>query len=58
MRDTFRAYTVDSVLLNLTLVARDTLVNGLKLYLYRLPSTIDSTRHVRGHRSAARPTPT
>ena len=43
VRDTLRGYTVDSVLLNLTLVARDTLVGGLKLYLYRLPSSVDST---------------
>jgi len=43
VRDTLRAYTVDSVLVNLTLVARDTLVDGLKVYLYRLPSTVDST---------------
>lgn len=43
VRDTLRAYTVDSVLLGLTLVARDTLVNGLTVYLYRLPSTVDST---------------
>jgi len=43
VRDTLRAYTVDSVLLSLTLVARDTLVNGLTVYLYRLPSTVDST---------------
>jgi hypothetical protein len=46
LRDTLRAYTVDSVLLSMTLVARDTLVNGLKIYLYRLPQpeTVDSTR--------------
>lgn len=43
VRDTLRAYAVDSVLLNVTLVARDTLVDGLKVYLYRLPSTVDST---------------
>jgi hypothetical protein len=43
VRDTLRAYTVDSVLVNLTVVARDTLVDGLKVYLYRLPSTVDST---------------
>ncbi len=36
--DTARGYTVDSVLLALTVVARDTLVNGLKIYLYRLPA--------------------
>ena len=44
VRDTLRSYTVDSVLLGLTLVARDTLVNGLKVYLYRLPAAVDSTR--------------
>jgi hypothetical protein len=46
VRDTLRAYAVDSVVFNITLVARDTLVNGLKVYLYRLPQpeTIDSTR--------------
>jgi hypothetical protein len=43
VRDTFRTYTIDSALINITILARDTLVNGLKLYLYRLPSTIDST---------------
>jgi hypothetical protein len=42
VRDTLRAYAVDSALLNLTLVARDTLVDGLKVYLYRLPSAVDS----------------
>jgi hypothetical protein len=46
LRDTLRNYVVDSVLLNVPLVARDTLVNGLKLYLYRLPQPekVDSTR--------------
>jgi hypothetical protein len=43
VRDTLRGYAVDSVLLNLALVARDTLVDGLKVYLYRLPSAVDST---------------
>ncbi len=43
MRDTLRPYTVDSAVIGLTLVARDTCVNGLKVYLYRLPPTIDST---------------
>jgi hypothetical protein len=43
VRDTLRPYAVDSALLNLTLVARDTLVDGLKVYLYRLPSAVDST---------------
>ena len=43
VRDTLRAYTVDSAVLSLTLVARDTNVNGLKVYLYRLPPSVDST---------------
>jgi hypothetical protein len=46
VRDTLRRYAVDSVLLNLTLGARDTLVDGLKVYLYRLdslPSAVQST---------------
>ena len=40
-RDTLRAYTVDSAQLSLNLLARDTLVNGLKLYLYRIDPTVD-----------------
>ncbi|HET7471000.1 MAG TPA: hypothetical protein VFJ81_15050 [Gemmatimonadales bacterium] len=43
VRDTFRTFTVDSAQLNLTLVARDTLVGGLTLFLYRIPSGVDST---------------
>lgn len=43
VRDTARAYVVDSVLITLNLVARDTLVSGLKLLLYRLTSAVDST---------------
>ena len=41
VRDTLRAYTVDSALLAVSLVARDTLVNGLKLYLYRIDPGVD-----------------
>ena len=41
VRDTARAYTIDSVALGLTLIARDTLVNNLKIFLYRLPADID-----------------
>jgi hypothetical protein len=39
-------YTVDSAAIVLNLVARDTLVNGLNVVLYRLPlpETVDSTR--------------
>jgi hypothetical protein len=43
VRDTLRAYIVDSARINVTIVARDTMVHGLKLFLYRLPSTVDST---------------
>jgi hypothetical protein len=43
VRDTARAYVVDSVLITLNVVARDTLVSGLKLLLYRLGSAVDST---------------
>jgi hypothetical protein len=43
VRDTLRAYTIDSVALGFTILARDTLLSGLQLLLYRLPSTIDST---------------
>lgn len=48
VRDTLRAYAVDSVLFNLSIVARDTLVNGLKVYLYRLPGSVDSTAEFAG----------
>jgi hypothetical protein len=43
IRDTLRSYTFDSAAISLTLVARDTNVNGLRVYLYRLPPTLDST---------------
>ena len=41
--DTGRTYIVDSVALALTIVARDTLVNGLKLVLYRISDTVNAT---------------
>jgi hypothetical protein len=40
--DTNRTYVVDSVLLSIALLARDTLVDGLKLFLYRMDSTVAS----------------
>jgi hypothetical protein len=41
--DTNRAYVVDSAQISFTLIRRDTLVNGLKLFLYRVdPATVDS----------------
>ena len=43
VRDTARAYTVDSALIALNLVARDTLVDGLKVYLYRIDPTVDTS---------------
>jgi hypothetical protein len=43
VRDTLRAYTIDSVALGFAILARDTLLTGLQLLVYRLPSTIDST---------------
>jgi hypothetical protein len=42
VRDTNRAFIIDSVLLSFNISARDTLTDGLKLYLYRLPSTVDT----------------
>ena len=48
VRDTLRGYAVDSVLVTVTLLARDTLVDGLKVYLYRLPNTVDSTATFNG----------
>ena len=52
VRDTLRGYAVDSVKLTMTLLVRDTLVDGLKVYLYRLPSSVDSTDDVRWRRVA------
>jgi hypothetical protein len=43
VRDTLRGYTIDSVALGLTIVARDTTLTGLQLQLYRLPPLLDST---------------
>jgi hypothetical protein len=43
VRDTLRSYTVDSALINMTLVARDTTVHGLRIILYRLPGTVDTS---------------
>lgn len=38
----FRGFTIDSVNLELSLVFRDTTVSGVKLFVYRLPSTVDT----------------
>lgn len=41
--DSLYPYTVDSVQLAFSLLSRDTTVHGLKLFLYRMPATVDST---------------
>lgn len=41
--DSMAPYTIDSVALEVALVYRDTTVTGLKLFLYRLPATVDTT---------------
>jgi hypothetical protein len=43
VRDTLRAYTIDSVAFGFTILARDTLVDSLQVQLYRIPTTIDTT---------------
>jgi hypothetical protein len=43
VRDTARAYTIDSVALSFTLAARDTNVTGLQLLIYRLTPSFDSS---------------
>ena len=40
--DTNRGYVVDSVLLSVNLLARDTLLNGLKVFFYRIANTVES----------------
>lgn len=44
LRDTLRGYVLDSVRLRFNVVARDTLLNGLKLYIYRIdPAVVETT---------------
>ncbi len=43
VRDTLRGYTIDSVALSFTVAARDTNVNGLELWVYRVAPGFDST---------------
>ena len=42
VRDTMRSYTIDSVVLNVSLIAHDTTVSGTLLELHRLPLTVDT----------------
>lgn len=41
--DTFATYTIDSVSLLISLQARDSTVGGLRLFMYRMPVSLDST---------------
>ena len=41
--DSFLPYTLDSVSLSVSVDYRDTTVKHLRLYLYRLPATVDSS---------------
>ena len=43
VRDTARTYTIDSVAFGFNLLARDTTLQGLRILLYRLPASIDTT---------------
>ena len=40
--DTNRSYTIDSLVIGMTIQARDSNVTGLKLFLYRMPVDVDS----------------
>jgi hypothetical protein len=42
VRDTLRVYTIDSVALEFSIVARDTNRSSVQLLLYRMPPLIDS----------------
>jgi hypothetical protein len=43
VRDTARSYTIDSVAFGFNLLARDTTLPGLRILLYRLPASIDTS---------------
>jgi hypothetical protein len=43
VRDTVRSYTIDSVAFGFNLIARDTTLPNLRLLLYRMPASIDTT---------------
>jgi hypothetical protein len=43
VRDTARTYTIDSVAFDFNLLARDTTLTGLRILLYRIPISIDTT---------------
>lgn len=39
---TYHSFTIDSVALSITVLAHDTSVHGLFLYMYRIPASVDS----------------
>ncbi len=43
VQDTLRSFVVDSVVIGLGVVGRDSLASGAVLFLYRLPATVDSS---------------
>jgi hypothetical protein len=43
VNDTLRPYVVDSARITLNLIARDTLLGGLKLYLFRIDPAVDTS---------------
>jgi hypothetical protein len=53
--DSIYTYTVDSVVFEIPIVARDTAVRSLRLILYRLPATTDSTVTFTDVQNAIRP---
>ena len=55
-RDSIWSYTVDSVVFHIGIFARDTAVRSLRLILYRLPATTDSTVTFTDVQNAVTPT--
>jgi hypothetical protein len=43
IRDTLRSYTIDSALIEIPLLKRDTMQSGIVLWLHRIPRTLDTT---------------
>jgi hypothetical protein len=43
VRDTARTYTIDSVAFGFNVIARDTTLPGLRVLLYRIPASVDTT---------------
>lgn len=43
VRDTARSYVIDSVQISLSVLARDSTASGMKLLVYRVPRTVDTS---------------